>query len=113
MLDSRPAAAAVLPVLGHGPAVVCLDSLITIWCAVLCCCLLPAAYTNPADHFMDLITVKNPITSEPSCPPVSHTDLLPDPAELRAYYKNVQVGSSTSCIRLLCAQGCAVLYAGG
>lgn len=85
-------------------------SLITIRCAVLL--LLPAAYTNPADHFMDLITVKNPITSEPSCPPVSHTDLLPDPAELRVYYKNVQVGSRTSCIRLLC-QGCAVLYAGG
>jgi hypothetical protein len=93
-------------------------------CAVLCCdvpwghhaavwsvtdrllllllLLLPAAYTNPADHFMDLITVKNPVTSEPSCPPVSHTDLLPDPAELRAYYKHVQVGSRAGCIMLLC-----------
>jgi hypothetical protein len=49
------------------------------------------AYTNPADHFMDLITVKNPVMSEPSCPPVNHADLLPDPQELRAFYKNVQV----------------------
>jgi len=59
----------------------------------LLCCLLHsrAAFTNPADHVMDLITVKAPVTSEPSCPPVNPADMMPDPNELRAYYKNVQV----------------------
>lgn len=89
-------------------------SLITIRCAMLL--LLPAAYTNPADHFMDPITVKNPITSEPSCPPVSHTDLLPDPAELRAYFKHVQVSGQQDQLHQAqptgCCVGCAVLYAG-
>lgn len=50
-----------------------------------------AAYTNPADHFMDLITVKKPITSTPGCPPVELEDMMPHPDELKAYYKNVQV----------------------
>jgi len=58
-------------------------------------CYLPssaaAAFTNPADHFMDLITVRNPVRSSAACPPVSLNDLMPDPEQLKAFYKNMEV----------------------
>jgi hypothetical protein len=49
------------------------------------------AYTNPADHFMDLITVRMPVTSSHGLHPLGPQDLMPNPEELRAFYKGVEV----------------------
>eukprot|EP00899_Mesostigma_viride_P016059 jgi/Mesvir1/24454/Mv21823-RA.1 len=46
--------------------------------------------TNPADHLMDLITVRLPRTSVGTVP-LQPGDLMPDPEQLKAYYKNLQV----------------------
>jgi hypothetical protein len=40
---------------------------------------------------MDLITVRNPVRSSAACPPVSLNDLMPDPEQLKAFYKNMEV----------------------
>lgn len=61
-----------------------------------------AVYTNPADHCMDMLTAQLPLTTEPGCPPVQLAELLPNPDDLKALYKHVQVGL---CVCVLVAEG--------
>lgn len=60
------------------------------------------AYNNPADFFLDLITVRtNPQRSNSRLEPVTAQEMLPDPAQLRAYYKHMQVrGRLGGCVAL-------------
>jgi hypothetical protein len=63
---------------------------------------------------MDLITVRQPLTSAPTCPALGPPDMMPNPEQLRAYYKNVQVRGSSAAqhavnlvsLQLKCVVGC-------
>lgn len=54
---------------------------------------------------MDLITVRLPSSA---VPPLHPADLMPDPEQLKAYYKNLQVrGGVGGCVRWLLRGGSA------
>jgi hypothetical protein len=56
---------------------------------------------------MDLITIKQPLASAPGCPAIQLAELLPDPEELKAFYKGVQVWPCGCGCVCMCACVCA------